>query len=85
MAVKKKSVVKEFVDQEEELLFVSEIPEAEELETEVKGSEVSARVKGTWTMFWGLETWNFNDGKRYKLPRGLFEYLKTNGNIYDTL
>ena len=85
MAVKKKSVIKEFVEQEDELLFVSEIPEAEELETEVKSNEISARVKGTWTMFWGKETWMFNDGKRYKLPRDLFDYLKKNGNIYDTL
>jgi hypothetical protein len=85
MAVKKKSVIKEFVEQEDELLFVSEIPEAEELETEVKSTEISARVKGTWTMFWGKETWMFNDGKRYKLPRDLFDYLKKNGNIYDTL
>ena len=85
MAVKKKSVIKEFVEQEEDLLFVSEIPEAEILETKVKSSEVSALVKGSWTMFWGKETWIFNDGHRYKLPRDLFEYLKKNGNIYDTL
>ena len=85
MAVKKKSVIKEFVEQEDELLFVSEIPEAEELETEVKSNTVSARVKGSWTMFWGQETWIFDDGRRYKLPRDLFEYLKKNGNIYDTL
>ena len=85
MAVKKKSIIKEFVEQEEELLFVSEIPEAEELGVEVKSENVSARVKGTWTMFWGQDTWMFNDGHRYKLPRDLFEYLKKNGNIYDTL
>jgi len=36
-------------------------------------------------MFWGKDTWMFNDGKRYKLPRDLFDYLKKNGNIYDTL
>ena len=85
MAVKKKSVIKEFVEQENELLFVSEISEAEELETEVKSNTISARVKGSWTMFWGQETWIFDDGRRYKLPRDLFEYLKKNGNIYDTL
>ena len=85
MAARKKSVVQEFVEQEEELLFVSEIPKTEEKETSLTSSEVSARVKGSWTMFWGQETWLFNDGKRYKLPRGLFEYLKKNGNIYDTL
>ena len=85
MATRKKSVVQEFVEQEEELLFVSEIPEPEVKETSLKSSEVSARVKGSWTMFWGQETWIFNDGHRYKLPRDLFEYLKKNGNIYDTL
>lgn len=85
MAARKKSVVQEFVEQEEELLFVSEIPKTEEKETSLTSSEVSARVKGSWTMFWGHDTWIFNDGKRYKLPRGLFEYLKKNGNIYDTL
>jgi hypothetical protein len=85
MAAKKKSIIQEFVEQEEELLFVSEIPTTEERETELKSSEVSARVKGSWTMFWGQETWIFDDGRRYKLPRGLFEYLKKNGNIYDTL
>lgn len=85
MATRKKSVVQEFVEQEEDLLFVSEIPSAEEKETSLKSSEVNARVKGSWTMFWGKETWIFNDGHRYKLPRDLFEYLKKNGNIYDTL
>jgi hypothetical protein len=46
---------------------------------------VSARVKGTWKMFWGRASYNFEDGKRYKLPRDLFNYLKSSGNIYDTL
>ena len=85
MAARKKSVVQEFVENDEEQLFVSEIPEMESKETNLKSSEVSARVKGSWTMFWGQDTWIFNDGHRYKLPRGLFEYLKKNGNIYDTL
>jgi len=85
MAARKKSVVQEFVEQEEDVLFVSEIPNTEVKETPLKSSEVSARVKGSWTMFWGQDTWIFNDGHRYKLPRGLFEYLKKNGNIYDTL
>lgn len=46
---------------------------------------VSARVKGTWKMFWGQTSYNFEDGKRYKLPKDLFNYLRTSGNIYDTL
>jgi hypothetical protein len=85
MAARKKSVVQEFVENDEEQLFVSEIPEAEVLDTTTKSGDISARVKGSWTMFWGQDTWIFNDGHRYKLPRGLFEYLKKNGNIYDTL
>lgn len=46
---------------------------------------VSARVKGTWKMFWGSESFNFEDGKRYKLPKDLYAYLRQSGNIYDTL
>lgn len=46
---------------------------------------ISARVKGTWKMFWGRDSYSFVDGKRYQLPRDLFNYLKKSGNIYDTL
>lgn len=46
---------------------------------------VSARVKGTWKMFWGRLVFDFEDGKRYQIPRDLFVYLKNNGNIYDTM
>jgi hypothetical protein len=46
---------------------------------------VNARVKGTWTMFWGQSKFEFVDGKRYKLPKDLFAYLRSSGNIYDTL
>ena len=46
---------------------------------------VNARVKGTWKMFWGRTSYNFEDGKRYKLPKDLFNYLRASGNIYDTL
>lgn len=46
---------------------------------------VSARVKGTWKMYWGTLVFNFEDGKRYKLPKDLFAYLRASGNIYDTL
>lgn len=52
---------------------------------EVKDDLVSARVKGTWKMFWGTQVYNFEDGKRYRLPRDLFAYLRKSGNIYDTL
>jgi Holliday junction resolvasome RuvABC endonuclease subunit len=46
---------------------------------------VNARVKGTWVMFWGTSKFDFEDGKRYKLPKDLFNYLRSHGNIYDTL
>lgn len=45
----------------------------------------SVRVKGTWTMYWGTEVWDFVDGQRYDLPVDLFNYLRNAGNIYDTL
>lgn len=46
---------------------------------------VVARVKGTWTMYWGNKSFDFKDGQRYRIPRDLFGYLKKNGNIYDTM
>lgn len=45
----------------------------------------SARIKGTWTMYWGTERFFFEDGKRYKIPTDLYGYLRDRGNIYDTL
>lgn len=44
-----------------------------------------SRVKGTWTMYWGRQVFDFEDGKTYNLPVDLFEHLKKHGNIYDTL
>lgn len=46
---------------------------------------VTSKVKGTWTMYWGRDKFDFEDGKRYKLPKELFQYLRASGNIYDTL
>lgn len=46
---------------------------------------VTAKVKGTWVMFWGHEKFDFTDGRRYKMPKDLFQYLRKSGNIYDTL
>lgn len=83
MATRKK-VITEFVEQDE-VLYVQDLPEAEVLEATTRTDQVNARVKGSWTMFWGQTSWNFQDGQRYKLPRDLFEYLKQSGNIYDTL
>ena len=44
-----------------------------------------SRIKGTWAMYWAGKTYNFEDGKTYTIPVGLFEHLKAHGNIYDTL
>lgn len=44
-----------------------------------------ARVKGTWTMYWGNTSFNFENGKTYTLPVDLFNHLKAHNNIYDTL
>jgi hypothetical protein len=52
---------------------------------EVNSDSIQARVKGTWTMFWGQQVFNFEDGTRYTIPRDLYNYLKNSGNIYDTL
>ena len=53
--------------------------------TVVGSATKSVRVKGTWTMFYGPDRWDFIDGQRYELPFDLFEYLKSRGNIYDTM
>lgn len=55
------------------------------VEVSTEGNFINARVKGTWKMFWGSQSFDFVDGKRYKLPKDLYGYLRTNGNIYDTL
>lgn len=54
-------------------------------EVVVNSDLVNARVKGTWVMSWGREKYDFVDGKRYRLPRDLFNYLKSRACIYDTL
>jgi hypothetical protein len=80
----RKKVIKEFTEQPE-ALYITDIPEAEILDSEMKDGNVSARVKGSWVMFWDTKSYSFVDGQRYKLPRELFNYLKRSGNIYDTL
>lgn len=50
-----------------------------------KPSTRRARIKGSWTMYWGLETFEFEDGKTYDIANDLYEYLKYHGNIYDVL
>lgn len=75
----KKDNVSQFVEVDEE------IPAVEVQPLEVQADQVSGRVKGTWLMFWGSNSYDFKDGVRYNLPRDLYDYLKKSGNIYDTL
>jgi len=65
----------------EEVDFEDNLPE----EIVVNDDLVSARVKGTWLMTWGPSKFDFVDGKRYRLPRDLYHYLKERSCIYDTL
>lgn len=67
-------------------------PVEEETDTEIVVSKPSsdsnirrARIKGTWLMHWSNQKFDFEDGKTYHIPSDLYEYLKSNGNIYDTL
>jgi len=79
-----KKEIKEFVEQDQGLYAIGR-DEAEVLDPNTKDDLVSARVKGSWVMFWSQSSYSFVDGQRYKLPRDLFNYLKKSGNIYDTL
>jgi len=81
----RKKVIKEFVEQDESEPNDVEIVEPTVVIDDEAEETISARVKGTWVMFWGRASWDFKDGTRYKLPRGLYDYLKSTGNIYDTL
>lgn len=78
----KKAKVNEFAEVDED---TEETPAVEVQPLEVQANQVSGRVKGTWLMFWGSNSYDFKDGVRYNLPRDLYDYLKKNGNIYDTL
>jgi len=44
-----------------------------------------ARVKGTWTLYFGTEQYDFVDGQYYELPVDLYNSLRKSGNIYDTM
>ena len=79
-----KTAVAEFTAPEEVEESTSEVV-AQETAYVVQPSTKSVRVKGTWTMHFGLDAYDFVDGQRYDLPLDLFEYLKGHGNIYDTM
>lgn len=75
--------------EEDESVDASPLPVAEEVATiqvvTPQPTTKSVRVKGTWTMYWGSQVWDFADGQRYELPVDLFDYLRSHGNIYDTM
>lgn len=72
--------VDESIDDDDEIVIDEPI-----VVTSTDNNLVTAKVKGTWVMFWGQDKFDFEDGKRYKLPKDLFQYLRASGNIYDTL
>jgi hypothetical protein len=72
-----------FAEVEADDTVVYTAPDMEE--TIVEDTLVSARVKGTWVMTWGTERFDFEDGKRYRIPKDLFNYLKARSCIYDTM
>jgi len=75
--------IAEVLIEEEEVAEAT--PEAPAEPTIVSPTTKRAKVKGTWTMFWGTQQYNFVDGHSYDLPLDLFEHLKRHSNIYDTL
>jgi len=64
---------------------VEEVPEIATPVPAVGSNLVQARIKGTWTMYYGNMVYNFVDGKSFNIPKDLYAYLKKNSNIYDTL
>lgn len=71
-------------EEEVEVAYVpqnSPAPEPQVLQPAMK----NAKIKGTWTFFYGSDKYDFVDGQRYDIPLDVFEYLKRAGNIYDTL
>jgi hypothetical protein len=82
----KKTTNPEFVEAPEavEEVVVEATPEKEVVAPGAPATK-KGRVKGTWTMYWGTDVFNFEDGQTYTLPTGLYNYLADHGNIYDTL
>jgi hypothetical protein len=84
MATKKTTQIADFMIEDEgaaEAPAPAPAPEP----TIVAPTTKNVKIKGTWTMFWGTQRWDFIDGHRYDLPLDLFAYLRKSGNIYDTL
>jgi hypothetical protein len=89
MATKKPSNVTKTTDlfSEPEVAEVVEETIVEEPVVVAPGAPATkkARIKGTWLMIWGGNRYNFEDGKTFTIPSDLYDYLKSNGNIYDTI
>ena len=76
------SKIAEVLIQEDDVV---EAPAPKAEPTIVAPTTKNAKIKGTWTMYYGTTRWDFVDGQRYELPLDLFNYLKKNSCIYDTL
>jgi LytS/YehU family sensor histidine kinase len=85
MATKKTTKIAEVLIEDEDEVVEAPAPAPAPEPTIVAPTTKNAKIKGTWTMFYGTTRWDFVDGHRYDLPLDLFEYLKKAGNIYDTL
>jgi hypothetical protein len=77
------SKIAEVLIEEDEVEAPAPAPKAEP--TIVAPTTKNAKIKGTWTMYYGTGRWDFVDGRRYDLPLDLYNYLVKAGNVYDTL
>lgn len=86
MATNKTTQIAEvLIEEDSEETVAAPAPAPKPEPTIVAPTTKNAKIKGTWTMFWGTQRWDFIDGHRYDLPLDLFAYLRKSGNIYDTL
>lgn len=72
-----------FAEVEEDDTTPADVVEVEE-QTVVDDLK-TARIKGTFNFMWGQATYDFVDGKRYRIPADMYDYLRSYGNIYDTM
>jgi len=85
MATKKTTISEVLIEAEDDVVEEAPAPAPKAAPTIVAPTTKNAKIKGTWTMYYGNKRWDFVDGQRYDLPMDLFNYLKGSGNIYDTL
>lgn len=72
-----------FAEVEEDDTMPTDVVEVEE-QTVVDDLK-TARIKGTFNFMWGQTVYDFVDGKRYRIPADMYDYLRSYGNIYDTM